>query len=134
MSTNAKSQIQRLGWRIRYVPHDVIEDYNATYNVEYEGKNVVTDAAKELGIPLNEIWISELWKPYEKYLLHHEVREIQYRAAGLSQEEAHEKAVRDDRTYWKDDASYRESVRRLKAMDRETALRKAANDSTGDRS
>ncbi len=134
MSTNAMSQIQRLGWRIRYVPHDVIEDYNATYNVEYEGKHVVTPAAKELGIPLNEIWISELLKPYEKYILHHEVQEIQHRATRLSPEEAHEKALRDDRIHWKDDASYREFMRKLKAMDRETALRKAANDSMGDRS
>ncbi len=83
---------------------------------------------------MNEIWISELWKPCEKYLLHHEVREIQHRAAGLSQEEAHEKAVREDRTYWRDEVSYREFLRKLKAMDRETALRKTAEDSTADRS
>ncbi len=131
---NARSQIQKLGWRIKYVPHNVIEDYNATYNVEYEGINVVTDAAKELGIPLNEIWISELWKPYEKYLLYHEVREIQHQAAGFAPAEAHEKALRDGRTYWKDDSLYREFLRKLKAMDRETAVRKTTNDSTGDRS
>ncbi|MFQ5871927.1 MAG: hypothetical protein ACE5IB_07200 [Candidatus Geothermarchaeales archaeon] len=68
---DAKSRIQRLGWRVKYVPHDIIEDYNATYNVEYEGQHIVTGAAKELGIPLNEIWISERWKPYKKYLLYH---------------------------------------------------------------
>lgn len=134
MSTNAKSQIQKLGWRIKYVPHNVIEDYNATYNVEYGGKHLVTAAAKKLGIHPNEIWISELWKPYERYILLHEVQEIQHRAAGLSQEEAHEKALGDDRTYWKDDAVYRVFVRKLKAMDRETALRKEVNDSMGDRS
>lgn len=116
------------------MPHDVIEDYNATYNVEYEGKNVVTDAAKELGIPLNEIWISELWKPYERYILHHQVREIQHRAAGLSSEEAHEKAVADDRIRWKDDLVYQGFVQELMAMDRRTALRKVKEASSEDRS
>lgn len=58
-------------YKIRYVPHEVIEDYNATYNVTLKDKHITTNAAKKLGIPLNEIWISELWKPYEKYILFH---------------------------------------------------------------
>lgn len=81
-------------YRIRYVPHEIIEDYNATYNVLFQNKPVTTNAAKELNIPLNEIWISEMWRSYEKYIVFHELREIYYRANGFSREEAHEKAIK----------------------------------------
>lgn len=30
-------QAKKLGYMVRYVPHKVIADHNATYNVEYEG-------------------------------------------------------------------------------------------------
>jgi competence protein ComEA len=76
------------GYRVRYVPHEVIEDYNATYNVTFEDKHIVTNAARELNIPLNEIWISEMWRSYEKYILFHELREIYHRANGMSANEA----------------------------------------------
>ncbi|MBO3753263.1 MAG: hypothetical protein FGF53_00040 [Candidatus Brockarchaeota archaeon] len=56
-------------YKVRYVPHEVIEDYNATYNVIFKDKHIVTNAARELKIPLNEIWISEMWKSYEKYII-----------------------------------------------------------------
>ena len=46
-------------------------------------------AAEKLGIPLNEIWISEKWKKYERYILYHELQEIKYRAMGYGKEEAH---------------------------------------------
>jgi len=56
-------------YTVRYVPHKVIEGYNAAYNVLFNGKRVTTNAAKGLGIPLNEIWIAEMRQPYEKYIL-----------------------------------------------------------------
>lgn len=49
------------GYRVVYVPHAIIENYNATYNVTYQGKRIATNASEELGVPLGEIWISELW-------------------------------------------------------------------------
>ena len=59
-------EIKNLGYRVVYVPHEVIKDYNACYNVIYDGKNIKPNAADVMGIPLNEIWISERWKKYEK--------------------------------------------------------------------
>ncbi len=69
-----KEEIRKLGWRIRYVPHEVIEDFNACYRVRYKGKVIYPPAADKLGIPLNEIWLSELLKEYEEYVLFHEFR------------------------------------------------------------
>lgn len=91
-----KEEIRKLGWRIRYVPHEVIEDYNACYRVEYKGKVISPPAADKLGIPLNTIWLSELLKEYEEYVLFHELREILYRYQGYNVEEAHIRARIDE--------------------------------------
>ena len=80
----SRQQAKRLGYTVRYVPHKAIRDYNATYNVEYIGQHVITNAAKSLRIPLNEVWISRKWRPYEKYILFHELREIHYTAKELN--------------------------------------------------
>ena len=53
-------------------------------------------AADKLGIPLNEIWLSELLKEYEEYVLFHELREILYRYQGYNVKEAHLKARIDE--------------------------------------
>lgn len=112
------------GYRVVYVPHNIIEDYNATYNVVYQGKQIVTNAAKELGIPIGEIWVSELWGSYEKFILFHELREIGYRAEGLSRDEAHEKTRQDEAILWTDDSFWRKMNRDIAEKDRETAERK----------
>ncbi|MEM3731676.1 MAG: hypothetical protein QW667_07095 [Candidatus Bathyarchaeia archaeon] len=70
-------------YKVRYVPHEIIEDYNAAYNVIFKSKHITTNAAKKLNIPLNEIWISEMWQPYETYIIFHELREIYYRVKGV---------------------------------------------------
>jgi competence protein ComEA len=111
-------------YKVRHVPHETIEDYNATYNVICENKHIITGAAKELGIPLNEIWISEMWKPYEKYILFHELREIYYRAKGISRDEAHEKAIQDKPVLWENDSLLQKLVKEIKEMDRKTAEKK----------
>jgi len=115
---------KRLGYVVRYVPHRVIADYNATYNVEYEGRHIITGAAKGLRIPLNEIWISEMWRPYERYILFHELREIHYRGKGLDSKSAHGKAVQDQLKMWKDDAEFWRMVAEIKRMDERTAKEK----------
>ncbi len=79
----------KLGYKVEYVPHEVIKDYNACYNVIYKGKHIKPPTADKLGIPLNEIWISEKWKKYEKYILYCELAEIKFRAQGYNVEEAH---------------------------------------------
>ena len=88
--------VRRLGWRVRYVPHSVTEDYNACYRVAYKGTVIAPPAAERLGIPLNEIWLSEKLRGYEDYVLFHEVREIMYRYQGFSVEEAHLRARVDE--------------------------------------
>jgi len=111
-------------YRIVYVPHEVIEDYNATYNVMCEDELITTKAAKKLDIPLNEIWISEKWKPYAKYIIFHELREIYYRAKGFERDDAHEKAIEDQLILWKNDQLFLEMVRDMEEMDRKTAEKK----------
>jgi competence protein ComEA len=111
-------------YKVRYVPHETIEDYNAAYNVICENKHITTGAAKELGIPLNEIWISEMWRPYEKYILFHELREIYYRAKEIGRDEAHEKAIQDGFVLWKNDPLLQKLIKEIKEMDRKTAEKK----------
>jgi len=116
--------LSNCAYKIVYVPHEVIEDYNATYNVMCEDKLITTNAAKELDIPLNEIWISEKWKPYAKYIIFHELGEIHYRATGFERDNAHEKAIEDQLILWKNDQLFLEMVRDMKEMDRKTAEKK----------
>lgn len=123
----SRLQAERAGYRVKYVPHEVIADYNATYNVMHKEQHIITNAAKKLRIPLNEIWISEMWRPYEKYILHHEFQEIQYRAQGLSAAKAHIKTCEDESARWKDNALWQRMVREIQKMDRITAKRSLKN-------
>jgi competence protein ComEA len=126
--TETMKLLTKHAYKIRYVPHEIIEDYNATYNVVCENKHVTTKAAKELDIPLNEIWISEMWKPYEKYILFHELREIYCRAKGISRDEAHEKAIRDGSALWGNDPLLSKLIKGIEEMDRNTAKKKEKSD------
>lgn len=108
-------------YKIRYVPHEIIEDYNATYNVIFTGKHITTNATKKLKIPLNEIWISEMWRPYEKYIVFHELREIYYRANGFSRGEAHKRAYQDGLYLWSKDVLFHKMIKEIEEMDRKTA-------------
>ncbi|MGB9675944.1 MAG: hypothetical protein ACPL0C_01990 [Candidatus Bathyarchaeales archaeon] len=111
-------------YKIRYVPHEIIEDCNATYNVIFQNKYVTTNAAKKLNIPLNEIWISEMWRPYEKYIIFHELREIYYQANGFSRGEAHEKAIKDSFSLWAEDDLFHKMIKEIEEMDRKTVEKK----------
>jgi len=116
--------LTRYAYKVHYVPHKIIEDYNATYNVICENKHITTGAAKELGISLNEIWISEMWRPYEKYIVFHELREIYYRAKGFDRNDAHEKAIQDGFVLWENDPLLRKLIKEIEEMDRKTAEKK----------
>jgi len=107
---NPKVKASNLGYKIRYVSHEVIKDYNACYNVIYNGKRIKPPAADRLGIPLNEIWISEKWKKYKKYILYHELAEIKFRAQGCSVEEAHILAEMECIKLWRDNPMWREFI------------------------
>jgi competence protein ComEA len=87
-----KQKIKKLGYKIKIVPHEVIKDYIACYNVKYREKIVYPKVAKKLNIPLNEIWISERYKKKMDKILSHELREIKYRYMGYNERKAHKKA------------------------------------------
>ena len=110
MHMETMEEIKNLGYRVVYVPHEVIKDYNACYNVIYDGKNIKPNASDVMGIPLNEIWISERWRKYEKYILFHELEEIKYRAAGYPGEEAHILAEYECVKKFKDEPLWREMI------------------------
>ncbi|MGY4706588.1 ComEA family DNA-binding protein [Candidatus Bipolaricaulota sp. J31] len=99
-------ELKRRGYKVVYVPHEAIEDHISCYRVEYEGRVIHPPAADKLGIPLNEIWISETFKPYAKYILYHELREIDWRARGYGAPEAHRLAERDEEEFWRGDPGW----------------------------
>jgi len=116
--------LSKYAYKVRYVSHEIIEEYNATYNVVFEDKHITTGAARELGIPLNEIWISEMWKPYEAYIIFHELREIYYRSSGFSRDKAHEKAIQDGFSLWHNNHLFQKMIKDIEKMDRKTAEKK----------
>ena len=94
--TRVRQEIDALGYRVRYVPDETIGEHVACYHVVFDGRTVKPDAAGDLGIPLNEIWISEGYRDREDRVLYHELREIQYRARGWKPGRAHRQAVQDE--------------------------------------
>ena len=91
-----RQEVDSLGYLVRYVPHETIGEHVACYHVVYGGRTVKPEAADSLGIPLNEIWISESYRDREERVLYHELREIQYRASGWKPGRAHRQATRDE--------------------------------------
>ncbi len=111
-------------YKIRYVPHEIIEDYNATYNVVFRGKIYYNKCCQEVKVPLNDIRISEMWRTYEKYIIFHELREIYYRANSFSRDEAHEKASQDGFYLWGKDVLFNKMISEIEEMDRRTARKR----------
>jgi hypothetical protein len=62
-----------------------------------------------------------MWRPYEKYIFFHELREIYYRASGYSKNEAHKKAVQDIFSLWCNDRLFHKMIKDMEEMDRKTA-------------
>ena len=92
-----RQEIDSLGYCVRYVPHDIVGEHVACYHVVYEGRTVKPDAAAALGVPLNEIWISESYRDREDRVLYHELGENpQYRARGWKPGRAHRQATADE--------------------------------------
>ena len=113
MPSDVSVLLRGLGWRVRYVPHRVIKDYNACYRVVYRGRVIAPPAADRLGIPLNEIWLSEELRGFEKYVLFHELREIVYRYQGHDVDEAHLLARVDEALVFCGDQRWIEYFRRF---------------------
>ena len=94
---------ERLGYRVRLIPHETIKEYIACYRVMYEGKEICPGAALRLGIPLNEIWVSDAFRDFLEYILFHELREIEHRYEGYSQDDAHLMALKDEENEFRED-------------------------------
>ena len=92
---SARRKTASLGYRVRYVPHEVVGDHVACYHVVFEGRTVRA-GPEEVGIPLNEIWLSEHYRDVEERVLYHELREIEYRASGWTPDKAHRQARLDE--------------------------------------
>lgn len=107
-----RTEMEELGYVIVYKPHEVMAKYNAFYHVEYDEQVIAPPAAERMGVPLNEVWLTEFLRPYEKYILYHELNEIKYRARGFSVDEAHEQALEDDKI-WKGDPKWDEFQREI---------------------
>ncbi|WP_265111154.1 helix-hairpin-helix domain-containing protein [Halosolutus halophilus] len=107
-----KAEMEALGYDIVYKPHKQMAEYNAFYRVEYDGDVIAPPAARRMGVPLNEVWLTEFLRPYEKYVLYHELNEIKYRAEGYGVEEAHELALEADK-FWADDPKWDELWREI---------------------
>lgn len=116
---NDREMLERLGYRVVYVPHEIICEYNACYRVLYEGKEIYPPAADKLGIPINEIWISGKYRRYEKYILHHELEEIRHRAEGNDAESAHRKAMIGFEA-WEGEELWEELQREVNLMSKES--------------
>lgn len=111
-SPDPRAEMENLGYDIVYKPHSVMAKYNAFYRVEYDGTVIAPPAARRMDVPLNEVWLTEYLRPYETYILYHELNEIKYRARGYGVEKAHELAVEADKT-WEGDPKWDELQREI---------------------
>lgn len=102
-----REAIRARGWTIEHVPHEVIADYNACYRVVVDGESIYPPAADDLGVPENEVWVSEKWSKYDRFILYHELREILHRANGHDKSTAHRLAERDELSLWRDNPRWR---------------------------
>lgn len=123
-----RRQAEKLGFSIVYVPHTQIKNYNACYFVEYKGKKIYPPAAERLNIPTNEIWISDKWRRFEKYILYHELREIEYREKGYSVEDAHVLSARDGIYIFENEKEWRELIVEITISDTFTMAEKVKTD------
>lgn len=53
-------------------------------------------AARRLGVPLNEIWISDGHREQQERILFHELAEIEYRSRGYTARKAHRMALAEE--------------------------------------
>lgn len=116
-----RAEMEALGYDVVYKPHEEMAKYNAFYRVEYDGMEIAPPAARQMGVPLNEVWLTELLRPYEPYILHHELNEIKFRARGYDVEEAHERALEADKV-WEGDPGWEEIRREINLVPPERVL------------
>ena len=101
-----EAEIRQLGYKLIYVPHSIVTDHIAVYNLTYKGRHFLAPNKQQqkkrnetLKIPLNQIWISRKYKKHVRIILFHELQEIKYRRRGYSIKTAHEMARRDEKGF-----------------------------------
>jgi competence protein ComEA len=120
---SVEEEIRSLGFKVVFVPHHVIKNYNACYRVKFQNQLIFPPAADKLGIPLNEIWISKSWREFAAYILFHELQEIKHRAAGYDGERAHRMAVRNAEHKFRGDPKHERLRREINVVSKETLIR-----------
>ncbi|MBS3790975.1 MAG: helix-hairpin-helix domain-containing protein [Candidatus Thermoplasmatota archaeon] len=113
-----RKELERLGYDLVYKPHEDVADHMAFYKVKYKGKEIAPPIVEKYNISLNEIWMSEKLRPYEKFILHHELQEIKYRAEGYGVKEAHKKASEDEKV-WRGEPKYEKLRREINLVSEE---------------
>lgn len=77
-------------------PYKVIyrsNPYAGSYNLTtWDGRSVSPTGGKRLGIPKDEIWIDEVYRPFTDLILFHELFEAKLIAQGVPEHEAHHRA------------------------------------------
>ena len=119
---NPRKELEELGYDIVYKPHKEIADYNAFYRVEYKGEKITCPVAERWDIPMDEIWVSEKYEYYEKYILYHELNEIKYKADGFEGMDAHERALQEDKV-WEGDPKWEEFRREINIVSEELVIK-----------
>lgn len=115
---NPRKTLESLGYTIVYKPHEKVARHMAFYRVEYQGKEIKCPVADVYGVPLNQIWLTEKFKPFERYVLYHEFNEIKYLAEGLEPWEAHLIALEDDKV-WEGEEKWREFRKEINIIPQE---------------
>ncbi len=122
MSEEIWEEIRNRGYKVRYIPHAKIKEYNACYRVVYNGKEIYPPAALKLEIPTGEIWISDAFKDFTDCILLHEFREIQHRAEGHNVDEAHLLALKDEVEKCKNDKNWEKLKREINVCSCESLI------------
>lgn len=104
-----KEEIRNLGYKVVFVPHSVVTDHIAVYNVIYKGRRFRAPnrdqqrrRGERLEVPLGQIWISKKYRKAADRILFHELNELKYQRKGYGIKKAHEMAKGDDKNFTKE--------------------------------
>jgi len=105
---NPEAFLAEHGIEVRLVPHELISDHLACYNIALWGLRIRPGAARRLGIPDGQVWMSEALRPWRHFVLFHEVAEVVFRARGFHGLAGHQLAEEEELLRWHSDPSWLE--------------------------
>ncbi|RLI38231.1 hypothetical protein DRO60_03560 [Candidatus Bathyarchaeota archaeon] len=91
------------GIETRLVPHEIVSDHLACYNIALWGLRIRPEAARRLGIPDGQVWMSEALRLWRHFVLFHEVAEMIFRARGFHGLAGHQLAEEEELLRWHSD-------------------------------